>query len=288
MKPSPLRIIRTAAFSLVLAAPSGYGQVAASHPAVDALRFDVASVVPTSFPSDVFAAGFRAARSSNPCSAGDLSVSGTLVTLTRAGICDVVRIAYDVKNYQVLGVPPTLGSSGQDKPVQMSVQASMAEASKGPIFFYDIEARAPGATPPTDAQVREMLRTLLADRFHLSLHREDRELSFYALVPAKNGPKLTPAAEGCKTHSKPDLMTGCGRTLEQMAKMLTARTDRMVLDKTGVTTKFDYEIPINLGDGDLSSTVLSSVLEQLKLKLEPRKGPLECLIIDHVERPSEN
>jgi uncharacterized protein (TIGR03435 family) len=252
------------------------------------LQFEVASVRPTVFPSDAFAAGFRVGASSNPCGGGKVSVSGTLIRLDSVAICDIIRIAYDVKYYQVIGVPATLGYSGQDRIPPVSFQAAIADAAKQPVFFYDIEARSPGSDPPKEDQVREMLRALLADRFHLTLHRENREFSYYALVPAKNGPKLTPAVEGCKGHSTPDLATSCGQTMERLVKQLNGLADRTVLDMTGYTGKFDYEIPIDRNDGDIRSAILASLLEHLKLKLEPRKGPVECLVIDHVERPSEN
>jgi uncharacterized protein (TIGR03435 family) len=83
-------------------------------------------------------------------------------------------------------------------------------------------------------------------------------------------------------------MTGCGQTMEQLANILNGHTDRKVLDMTGLTGKFDYEIPLVFSDGDRKAAVLASVLEHLKLKLESRKGPIECLVVDHVERPAEN
>ena len=85
-------------------------------PGQQALQFDVASVRPSTFPSDMFAAGFRAGKAGNPCDGAQPKVSGTRVSLTMAGICDIIRIAYDVKGYQVIGVPPALGFSGQDRP----------------------------------------------------------------------------------------------------------------------------------------------------------------------------
>jgi uncharacterized protein (TIGR03435 family) len=195
-----------------------------------------------------------------------------------------------VKGYQVIGVPKTLGFSGQDRNASVSMQASIADAAKAPTYFYDIEARSPGSEPPSEAEVRELLRGLLAERFHLTLHRENRDLSFYALVPAKNGPKMTAAVEGCKRHPSPDLISACGRTMEQLAKTLNGYTDRMVMDMTGLTGKFDWEIPIEIdrSDHEFKSAMLAAILEHLKFKLEPRKGPVEVLVVDHVEKPSDN
>lgn len=251
------------------------------------LQFEVASIRPTAFPSDAYAAGVRAARASNPCEGGKLSVSGTRVSLTVAGICDIIRIAYDVRSYQVTGVPATLGLSGQDKTAPFPVSVAIATEAKQPVFFYDIEARAPGPNLPSEEQVREMLRSLLRDRFHLALHRDNKEISFYALVPAKNGPRLNPSADGCKPAPiTSEMMRVCGQTMEQVAQSLNSYTDRKVLDMTGISTRFDYEIPIDRSN--FGESLLNGIQERLKLKLEPRKGPVEVLVVDHVERPSEN
>jgi uncharacterized protein (TIGR03435 family) len=242
------------------------------------LRFEVASIKPSTFPSDEYAAGFRAAVATNPCGSGRLSVSGTLITVLTGGICGIVRIAYDVKSFQVVGMPATLGHPGQG-----------SRATDGG-ELYDIEARAPGPDPPNADQVREMLRSLLRDRFALTLHRESRDLSFYALVPTNDGPKLTPAVATCKPtpNPMPERMSVCGQTMGQVAGYLTSFVDRPVLDMTGVTGKFDYEIPIDPSGGDLKEQVVAGIQERLKLKLQSRKGPVEVLVIDHVKGPLGN
>jgi uncharacterized protein (TIGR03435 family) len=260
------------------------------------LQFEVASIHPMAFPSSEYAAGYSTAVSSNPCTRGKLEVSGTRVSLTAASICDIIRIAYDLKSYQIVGIPRSLGGSGQDKLENTTIAASIAEADKHPPAFFDIDARSAGSTPPTPDQVREMLRGLLADRFHLKEHRDRQELSYYALVPAKNGPKLTPAVEGCKApkigqrgqKSSLEFLRGCGQTMEQIAKSLNASADKMVLDKTGITEKFDYQIAIDRSQGNDFHTVAAAFEDGLKLKLETRKEPLEVLLVDHVERPTEN
>jgi uncharacterized protein (TIGR03435 family) len=112
-------------------------------------------------------------------------------------------------------------------------------------------------------------------------------LPFYALVPAKDGPKLTPAADSCKPAPlAPEVMHVCGATMASLARSLNGYTDRTVMDMTGIATKFDYEIPIDRSN--FGESVLTGVQRYLKLKLEPRKGPVEVLAVDHVERPSEN
>ena len=93
------------------------------------LQFEAASVRPTVFPNDAFAAGFRMGASSNPCGGGKLTVSGTRVSLSGAAICDIIRLAYDLKSYQVIGIPPSLGYSGQDR--NESKHTSVQEAIAG-------------------------------------------------------------------------------------------------------------------------------------------------------------
>jgi uncharacterized protein (TIGR03435 family) len=252
------------------------------------LQFEVASIRPTVFPNDAFAAGFRAGAAKNPCGGGKLSISGTLVNINTASICSIIRIAYEVMDYQVIGMPAGLDLSDTSKVLPFN--AAIALESKQPPDFFDIVARSPGSTAPTEEQVRVMLRSLLRDRFHLALHRENRELPFYALVVAKGGPKLTTAVENCKPTGIPtsEVIRVCGRTMEQIARYLNSYTDRRVVDMTGITGTFDYEVPIDLGSGSVGESILAGIQERLSLRLEPRKGPSEVLVVDRIERPSEN
>jgi uncharacterized protein (TIGR03435 family) len=255
------------------------------------LRFEAASVRPTVFPNDAFAAGFRVGASSNPCTRGKLTVSGTRVSLTGAAICDIIRLAFDLKSYQVIGIPASLGYSGQDRneSAHTSVQAAIAGIASQPNIFYDVEARAPGTDSPDEEQVREMLRGLLAERFQLTVHRENRELAYLALVAAKTGgPKVQPASPDCKPGRRPDTMAPCGQTMQMLAKYLDGYADRLVIDMTGYAGKFDYEIPIDRSDRDFGAAIMAAVQEKLGLKLEARKGPVEVLVVDHVEKPSDN
>ena len=194
----------------------------------------MASIKAYVFPSDAYAAGFRAGAATNPCGGGTLSISGTLVKITTAGICAVIRIAYGAKDYEVVGMPSTLQCPGGNKGAAVSVDAEIATEAKQPPAFYEIEARAPGPDAPTMEQARGMLRALLRERFHLSVHRENRELSYYALVVAKSGPKLTPAVATCKPSMPTGgTMTVCGMTMDRLARTLQSYTDRPVMDENG-------------------------------------------------------
>ncbi len=92
-----------------------------------------------------------------------------------ASLDDLIMDAYKVKRFQIAGLP-SWGDTGQD--------------------VYDVEAKVEGDHPTLD-QARRMLQTLLADRFQLKLHHEQRELPVYALVPGKNGSKLVPTEKPC-------------------------------------------------------------------------------------------
>jgi uncharacterized protein (TIGR03435 family) len=165
---------------------------------------------------------------------------------------------------------------------------------------FDIVANAPGESAPTGDDVRRMLQSLLADRFQLKLHRETQERPVYALVVAKNGPKLKesgPDKEFSTTvrGSQTAQLTMTKATMEQLAIQLSGSgLDRPVLDKTGLAGHYDIAlnwIPEYAGppaSDSNSVNVFTAVQEQLGLRLEPQKAPVEILVIDHAEKPSEN
>lgn len=157
-----------------------------------------------------------------------------------------------------------------------------------------------------------MLQALLADRFKLAMHRESREEPVYALVVGKNGPKLTASAIEAKNcdercHS---LNGGQGRGIHARAidtadlgQFLENFADRPVIDRTGLSGLFDVDTtgwlpmrgkPGQTGgkaeDGSDMDTMptMFTVVEGLGLKLESQKAPVETIVVDRVERPSEN
>ena len=165
--------------------------------------------------------------------------------------------------------------------------------------YYTIAAKAERDGARTRSEFRAMLRTLLADRFHLKVHEEERETPVYALVVAKGGPKLKASGDG-----EPRFLGGVnGRnqyieakkmTLEQLTSHLTdfLGVDRPVVDRTGLRGEYDIRVeatPAFRRDsepGDLN--IFTAVQEQLGLKLEPAKALLKVLVVDHVEKPSDN
>ena len=193
---------------------------------------------------------------------------------------------------------------------------------------YDIEARSDDRNATKD-QMRLMVQSLLADRFHLAIHTETRTVPAFALVlakPGKTGPQLQPhpTDDPCstgptsledgvfpcrgiaimETHMPGDLRGGAHDvTMDQIASFLSDRgdgIDRPVLDRTGLSGRFDFTLEwatdrggsgpgtADLQAGPQAPGIFQAVKEQMGLKLEPVKGPVDTLIIDHVERPSAN
>ena len=154
-------------------------------------------------------------------------------------------------------------------------------------------------------QVDLMEQSLLADRFKLKVHFEKREMPVYALVVAKGGPKLTPAeiGESSKLFSAPtdrgNKITAEAVTLDDFANSPLLRTGgRLVIDQTGLKGTYDFTLEsgpdrtvapdtAQEGGGDAPS-FFTAIQEQLGLRLVPTKAPVEVIVIDHIEKPSEN
>jgi bla regulator protein blaR1 len=149
-------------------------------------------------------------------------------------------------------------------------------------------------------QVALMEQSLLSDRFKLKVHFETREMPVYALTVAKGGPKLTPAKDGEATRlSVIDIeqglqMTAVSVTLEQWIEspFLGGRT---VVDQTGLKGAYDFTLTWGRPQPETSDAgpgaaplIVTAIQEQLGLKLVPTKAPVEVIVIDHIERPSEN
>lgn len=162
---------------------------------------------------------------------------------------------------------------------------------------YDILAKAAGPVPVS--QLRLMLQQLLAGRFKLTLHRETKALPVYELTVAKGGPKLPdprPADDRHAVENLPRIENGSfvfedSSMPEFAAKLSLLRgIDRPVVDKTGIAGYFDIVFKGAAAaqlqpDGPSLFTLLQ---EQFGLKLAPAKGPIDVLVIDHAEKPTEN
>lgn len=239
-------------------------------------------------------------------------IDGAMVRCSYLPVKSYIRMAYRVKDYQVLG-PDWLATEN-----------------------FDIAAKLPDGA--TRSQLPEMIQSLLADRFKLVLHRDTKELPVYALVVAKNGAKLKesapdPDAEaGPGTNGTVDVAVTVGRgggtidlgkgsfvsygrdrleakkvTLSALADWLTRLLDRPAVDMTGMNGTYDFSLEYSLeelrnllrsstgGARELPASVPDSgnsifaSLEAVGLRLEPRKAPIEVVVVDRIERtPTEN
>ena len=166
---------------------------------------------------------------------------------------------------------------------------------------YDIFGQADGEGVPDLHQIQEMLQSLLASRFGLKVHREKRELSIYAITVAKGGPRLAKSASGSNglpTQSGSGtggerIRTFTNNSMSDFALGMQAYLDRPVVDETGFAGRYDFVLKWTPGesstnDPNASPGIFTAVQEQLGLKLEPTKGPTDVLVIDHIEKPSEN
>jgi uncharacterized protein (TIGR03435 family) len=174
---------------------------------------------------------------------------------------------------------------------------------------FDVTARAPEGTPPN--QIYPMLRTLLAERFRLRTHNEKRDQPVYALVTARAdgrlGPKLTASTLNCAGQpgqseqcsmggsftGSGGTLRGVGQPLTTLATHLSTAVDRIVQDRTGLAGGFDFELAWSgsglkaaAGAASERPSVFTALQEQLGLKLEPSRAPVDILVIDSAERPT--
>jgi uncharacterized protein (TIGR03435 family) len=167
--------------------------------------------------------------------------------------------------------------------------------------YYNIAAKAEGDGTPTRNQFRQMLQVLLADRFALKVHRETRDMPVYVLTVGKGGRKFResdPEAPSNNYHGvngRNQYVTLAQATMENLVDELSSQgTGRPVVDETGLTGHYDirleatpeFRISANPQPEDLS--IFTAIQEQLGLKLDPQTRPMDVLVIDHMEKPSQN
>lgn len=168
---------------------------------------------------------------------------------------------------------------------------------------FDIEAE---ADPSLDAQFKgvsseagrkvkeEMVRALLADRFKLATHTETRQLPLYALVVARGSPKLGAIQDGGTSINlgKDHLEVQGSNSLSLLAEQLSKVVGRDVIDRTGISGRYNLKLQWTPDDASASAdsgpSIFTALEEQLGLKLESQKGPVQVLVIDHVELPTAN
>lgn len=138
-----------------------------------------------------------------------------------------------------------------------------------------------------DAVIMAMLRTLLKERFKLECHRETRTIRAYVLDVAKHGPKLKKSAGGeSSTFYGRGHIKATATTMDHFAEVLSRLMDFPVVNTTGIEGTFDLQIEWNSADAGRS--IFTAIQERLGLRLASRKTPVDMIVIDHVEKPSEN
>ena len=235
-------------------------------------------------------------------------------TTTGVTAKSLIAFAYDVKEFQVSGGPGWINSERYD------IEAKEEDADIATLQKLPFDQRG--------EQLRLRLQSLLADRFKLKLGHETRELPVYALVVAKNGPRLSeakpgdtylngikgpdgrPAGVGGIFSMGPGQVTGQGLPISALVRMLSQQMGRDVLDQTGLKGSYDFSLKWaadqsqlamlkgpeggppptdNAAPPDASGpSIFTAIQEQLGLKLESTKGPVEILVVDQIEKPSEN
>jgi uncharacterized protein (TIGR03435 family) len=199
------------------------------------------------------------------------------LTATRASLQVLIEMAYQVKDYQLAGTPGWLNSQR-----------------------FDIVAKAPPNTPDQFDQLMPMLQALLADRFKLAIHRDTKVVQGYALVVAKSGSKLRESTVAEETGVSKPLFTGSRGnltaeriTMPILADNLARLTDSPVGDATGIQGSYKLHLEWTPDQRQPASTdgpsLFTALEEQLGLKLEGRKVPVELIVIDYIEKtPTEN
>ena len=231
---------------------------------------------------------------------GSFSPHSSFFRATNLNVANLLAFAYDVRWDQIQGLP--------DWPAMFNVQAKSDNA---------VDQRLAQLTKDqVKMEQQHMLQTLLVDRFKLKIRWETRRGPTYDLVVAKKGPKMQlakgdpPAAEEQKVwgdrpiprlYQRGDSRVGFefvahGCSMSDLADTLARQFSRPVVDRTGLKGKYDFALhyqDARLSDrsaDDLNPTppLDMAIQDQLGLKLEPAKGPIQILVIDHIETPSEN
>jgi uncharacterized protein (TIGR03435 family) len=218
----------------------------------------------------------------------------------------LITFAYNIRDFQLSGGPAWIGTERYDILAKAERSASSENVPDDPRKMTDEQRM------KTQEEMRERVRTLLAERFHLTIHRETREAPVYALVVAKGGPKLQAVQESADgqvgLRGGRGQLNGMAAQIPMLANLLSNQLGRPVIDKTELKGKYDFKLewapdpsqggePGRLPPGvEVSPTssdpdgpsIFTALQEQLGLRLESQKGPVETIVIDRVEKATEN
>jgi uncharacterized protein (TIGR03435 family) len=274
-------------------------------------KFEVASIRPGSTAP-------RGGRGGGGCAGGLGQVEPNRFAITNATLYNLITLAYGIDCLNVSVHDLISGGPGWIASDLFTVQAIIPEGSPR----YTINQLGRGQAPA----LQTMLQSMLTERFKLAVHRETKELPVYALTVAPSGAKLQPSHEGSCVKRDPSnpvfeppprgvfvcgtggvaargpnvFVATAGITLDFFATRLDLVLDRPVVNKTGITGLFDIRVDFApegttippfqnsvVGVAEAPS-IFTAIQQQLGLRLEATKGPVEVLVIDSVQKPSEN
>ena len=203
---------------------------------------------------------------------------------TNITLQNLIQFSYGVQDYQVTGGPGWLRDDRFD------IVAKYESAENGAVGALDQKAG-----EKRNERIRAALRDLLADRFQLRVHQESKELPIYALVIDKGGPKVKVSVDGggsmnTNQSNGTGRMTGQGVPISTLANALSGTMRRPVRDETGLREIYDFTLDWtdNQSAEGAGLTIFSAVREQLGLRLESKKGPVNIYVVDSAAKPSEN
>jgi bla regulator protein BlaR1 len=273
---------------MVLAAGLAFGQ-----PATAPLTFEVASIKPST--GDDHRVGIQF------MPGGGLRTTGTTLKF-------LITFAYDVRDFQISGGPGWINSERFDIMAKSEGGSSDSSAPDEMRNMTDEQMKT------TVEKMRQKLQALLVDRFHITIHHETKEESVYALVIGKNGSKLK-ESEATQGQGRRMMRMGRGElngegvSLDMLVNNLSSQLGRPVIDRTGLKGNFDFKLQWTPDPGQTlgqfggppppgvdappppdpnGPSIFTAVQEQLGLRLESQKGPVDLIVIDRVEKLSEN
>ena len=225
--------------------------------------WDVATVKPSD-PNDTNA-GFQ--------------LHGRRIYIERMTVESMLKMSYGVQNKQIESAPDWVSTER-----------------------WDVQGEADMPGKPSLKQYQGLVRKLLAERFGLKTHTETREMAVCAITVAKGGPKMSASAgdpnglmsENDRENGGQRMIRMSNSTMADFALLMKFFLDRPVVDQTGLSGRYDFQLQYTFDesraptDGTASPSLFTAIQEQMGLKLDPVKAPMDVMVIDKVERPSAN
>ena len=213
---------------------------------------------------------------------------GTEMNVVNFSLSGLIKFAYDVQDKQIVGSPDWLSTEK-----------------------WDIEGKPDTAGSPNGEQLKEMVQKLLADRFALKFHKDQKEMPAYVLTVGKDGPKMTKNTDN--PNGLPGLFFGpigtlhvTNATISNFTNLMQSTVlDRPVVNKTGLDGRWNFTLkwtpdesqftgmgikipPPSADDTNAAPPLFTAIQEQLDMKLEGQRTQVPVLVIDHVDHPSAN